>query len=85
MQYKCTLERCLFSAWVESELNLNPADYLHCDSEVELEDAIWEELYDNCDTGNVHWKDSDSDIVIPPEFVEEWRSLKGLNNTKLHE
>ena len=76
--YRCTIDRQLWSAWVESALHLDPADYLECEDVDELRDMVRDELYDSCDTGDVQWKDGDTDIEISSDFITEWKSLKGL-------
>lgn len=77
-RYKCTIERSMYSAWVEGELHLDPENYLYCDDDIDLYNAVQEELYDACNTGDVIWKDSDCDFDIPKDFIDEWKSLKGL-------
>lgn len=76
-KYTCKSERTMYSAWVTSEVEVDPRDYLLYDDEEEFRDALWEDLSESCDTGNVRWKDSDFEINIPDELIQEWRKLKG--------
>lgn len=74
--YTCTLHTDLYDAFAESLLELDPNDYLYCDSEEELRDCVSEDLINALYTGDVQWDDSDSDIFIPKEFIDEWELLK---------
>lgn len=61
-------------------MNLNPADYIQCNSEEEVfrlidsEDTVID--YDDCSEVEV----VKCDLQIPKEFWEEWRSLKQQAN-----
>lgn len=76
-KYTCKSERTMFSAWVRSETIVDPTEYLLYDNEEELRDALWEDLYDSCDIGDVEYGDSDYTVTIPDELIQEWRKLKG--------
>lgn len=77
-KYKCTFEKALYCAWVDSELILDPKDYILYEDEFEFMGAVREDMRDACNTGDVQWKDSDIEWHIPNEFIQEWKSLKGL-------
>lgn len=74
--YTCKLHKNFVEAYADSELELNPENYLYCDDEDELKDAIEDDLYDVMLTGDVEYDYSESEIDIPDEFIEEWKRLK---------
>lgn len=74
--YTCKLHKNFIDAYVDSELELNPENYLYCDDEDELFDAISDDLHDIMFVGDVDWVDSDTDVYIPDEFITEWKRLK---------
>lgn len=71
--YECHLTKRLIDSYVESELILDPEDYLYCETEDELRLMVELDLNDAMNTGNVYWENS---IRIPDEFIEEWKHLK---------
>lgn len=75
--YTCKLHKDFVDAYADSELELNPENYLYCDDEDELRDAIEEDLYDVMITGDVEYDYSESKMDIPDEFIIEWKKLKG--------
>lgn len=75
--YTCKLHKNFVEAYADSELELNPENYLYCDDEDELRDAVEEDLYDVMNTGDVDYDYSESEIDIPDEFIAEWKKLKG--------
>lgn len=74
--YECSLIKRLIDSYVESELILDPEDYLYCEEEDELLLAVEMDLHDAMNTGDVQWDDSENNIKIPDEFIEEWKQLK---------
>lgn len=74
--YECSLLKRLIDSYVESELILDPEDYLYCETEDELRLMVELDLHDAMNTGNVYWEDSENSIRIPDEFIEEWKHLK---------
>ena len=75
--YTCKLRKNFVEAYADSELELNPENYLYCDDEYELRDAIEDDLYDAMNTGDVEYDYSESEMDIPDEFIAEWKKLKG--------
>lgn len=75
--YTCKLHKNFVEAYADSELELNPENYLYCDDEDELRDAVEEDLYDVMNTGDVDYDYSESEMNIPDEFIIEWKKLKG--------
>lgn len=74
--YECHLTKRLIGSYVESELILDPEDYLYCETEDELRLMVELDLNDAMNIGNVYWEDSENNIEIPDEFIEEWKHLK---------
>ena len=74
--YECHLTKRLIDSYVESELILDPEDYLYCETEDELLLAVEEDLHDAMNTGDVYWDDSESSVRISDGFINEWKHLK---------
>lgn len=74
--YKCKIEKDLYSAWVESELELSPQDYLFCEDEDDLINSVEDDLRYSINIGNVQYKDWDFIFDIPQSFKDEWKQLK---------
>lgn len=74
--YTCKLHREFICAYIDTSLELSPLDYLYCDNEDELFDAISDDLHDITFVGDVNWVDSNTDVYIPNEFITEWKRLK---------
>ena len=74
--YTCKLHKEFICAYIDTSLELSPSDYLYCDDEDELFDAISDDLHDIMFIGDVDWVDSDTDVYIPDEFITEWKHLK---------
>lgn len=74
--YTCKLHKEFICAYIDTSLELSPSDYLYCDNEDELLDAVSDDLHDVMYVGDVDWVDSCSDLDIPNEFIEEWKYLK---------
>ena len=74
--HTCKVEKDLYVAWVESELELSPQDYLFCEDESDLIETIKEDLRCSLNIGNVRYKDCDFTFEIPQEFIDEWKKLK---------
>lgn len=74
--YRCYLFKRLIDSYVESELILDPENYLYCETEDELLLAVEEDLHDVMNTGDVYWDDSESSVRISDGFINEWKHLK---------
>ena len=77
--YKCSLTEYIIRAWADTELDLDPKDYLYCENFEDLKDSVREDLADSLDWDNMYIKETDSDYSIPDEFYKEWKKLKGFN------
>ena len=76
-KYECGYTLWIMSGYASAYDNLSPKDYLNCEDEDELHDAIIESLRDYINTGDINIKDCDVAIDIPKEFINEWKNLKG--------
>lgn len=74
--YTCKLEKLLFSAWVNTELELSSQDYLFCEDESDLRYTVEEDLRYALNMGDVQYKDCDLTFEIPQDFINEWNKLK---------
>lgn len=74
--YTCKIEKLLFSAWADSELELSPQDYLFCEDESDLIETVKDDLICSLNIGDVKYKDCDIMFEIPREFIDEWKKLK---------
>lgn len=69
--------RHIWRGFIYSELKLNPEDFLECKDEGELTDAIYDIIGTEIDTGDVQIDESESELKME-DFLNEWKSLKGL-------
>ena len=74
--YTCKIEKLLFSAWADSELELSPQDYLFCEDESDLVNTVKDDLICSLNIGDVKYNDYDIMFEIPREFIDEWKQLK---------
>ncbi len=74
--YVCALQKTFVGAYADSELELSPSDYLYCDSEAELKEAVEDDLNEAMIIGYIDYDYSESEVNIPDEFIEEWKRLK---------
>lgn len=74
--YTCTLRRDFIKAYVNSELEISPRDYLYCYDEDDLKYAIQDDLCSIANIGELDYDYFESTIHIPDEFIEEWKYLK---------
>lgn len=70
----------IYNAYTDEERELFPSDYLDCDTERELRDAIHEDLCDSSDLGAVILNEAELEFELPDEFIVEWKKLKQDNN-----
>lgn len=78
---KYTIEgyKDLIVAWVPIKFTVDAMEFIACEDEDDVCDAFWELVYENTDTGNVEYKDSELyNIELPEDLLKEWKRLKGL-------
>lgn len=74
------LIREYIQGWALHSVELNPANFYDAKDEEELHDMVWDRISDEelSDAGEFNVKDREVDYKLPTEFIEEWKSLKGL-------
>lgn len=77
---KVTFGWNIYNAYTDEERELFPSDYLDCDTERDLKDAIHDDLCDSSDLGAVILNDAELEFELPDEFIAEWKRLKQGNN-----
>lgn len=77
---KVTFGWNIYNAYTDEERELFPSDYLDCDTERDLKDAIHDDLCDSSDLGAVILNDTELEFELPDEFIAEWKRLKQGNN-----
>lgn len=77
---KVTFGWSIYNAYTDEEEDLFPSDYLDCDTERELKDAIHDDLCDRSDLGAVMLNGAELEFELPDEFIAEWKRLKQSNN-----
>lgn len=77
---KVTFGWNIYNAYTDGERELFPSDYLYCDTERDLRDAIHDDLCDSSDLGAVILKEAELEFELPDEFIAEWKRLKQGNN-----
>ena len=77
---KVTFGWNIYDAYTDEERELFPSDYLNCDTERDLKDAIHDDLCDSSDLGAVILNDAELEFELPDEFIAEWKRLKQGNN-----
>ena len=77
---KVTFGWNIYNAYTDEEREIFPSDYLDCDTERELRDAIYDDLCDSSDLGAVILNDAELEFELPDEFIAEWKRLKQGNN-----
>lgn len=73
---KVTFGWNIYDAYTDEERELFPSDYLNCDTERDLKDAIHDDLCYSSDLGNVILNDAELEFKLPDEFIAEWERLK---------
>lgn len=77
---KVTFGWNIYNAYTDEERELFPSDYLDCDTERDLKDAIHDDLCGSSDLGAVILNDAELEFELPDEFIAEWKRLKQGNN-----
>ena len=84
---KIDFEETVIIGYLNTTLNIDPHDFLDCETVSDLEFDIKGYYYGNPNgeysLGDVHIEDSDVTFAIPEEFIEEWKRLKKAKIEKL--
>ena len=70
-----------YSAYWDYEID--PNDFLHCETEEELIDEVTDYLFDQAElklSKNMDCECDEYHSNIPNSFIEEWRQLKGIKD-----
>lgn len=70
-----------YSAYWDYELD--PADFLYCADEQTLLDEVYDKLLEMAELKIPDTMDCECDEFhtnLPPEFIEEWKRLKGIED-----
>lgn len=82
MKHKGRMEECGgYSAYWDYEID--PNDFLHCETEEELIDEVTDCLLDQTELKlpkNIDCECDEYHSNIPNSFMEEWRHLKGIED-----
>ena len=83
---KVEFEETINVGFVNVSLDLDPSDFLDCETLNDLYDAVKEYYYGNSQDeyglGDVHVEDSTVECKIPNAFIEEWQKLKANGNSE---
>lgn len=79
MSYSLLIKEYI-KGWALSEVELNPSNFYNAKDEKELHDMVWEHIFDelSSDSGDINASEREVDYELPQEFIDEWKSLKGL-------
>ena len=61
--------------FIDNQIELNPEDYLDYDDECDLNDAVYDAIWDSFSVGDID--QAEMDFSLPQEFIDEWKRLKG--------
>lgn len=82
---KVEFEETINVGFVNVSLDIDPHDFLNCDTLKDLEYDLKEYYYGNpqgeYSLGDVSVEDSDLKCDIPTKFIEEWKKLKANENS----
>ena len=83
---KIDFEETINIGFINVSLDLDPHDFLDCDTSNDLKSNIKEYYYENPNgdygLGDVYIDDSEVDVTIPDKFIEEWKKLKTNEDSK---
>lgn len=72
--------------FVDVSLDIDPHDFLNCDTledlEYDVKDYYYGDPQGEYSLGNVFVEDSTVECTIPDEFIEEWKKLKGYEDSE---
>ena len=77
-KHTLTYNADIYSAFVNVDFELDPEDFLGIENENDLIDKVYDIIYSEVNMGDVQVDLSENEIINLTEFIEEWKSLKGL-------
>ena len=75
--YKVPYRYDVHWGFIDNQIELNPEDYLDYDDECELNDAVYDVIWDSLSVGDLDIDQAEMDFSLPQEFIDEWKRLKG--------
>lgn len=68
------------TGWALHEIELNPSNFYDAQDEEELREMVWDKISDEecSNSGDFNVNTREIGYELPKEFIEEWKSLKGL-------
>lgn len=75
--YKVPYRYDVHWGFIDNQIELNPEDYLDYDDECELNDAVYDTIWDSFSVGDLDIDQAEMDFSLPKEFIDEWKRLKG--------
>ena len=81
-----SFEETINVGFINVSLDIDPHDFLNCETLDDLEYDVKDYYYGNpqgeYSLGNVDVEDSTVECTIPNEFIEEWKKLKGYEDSE---
>lgn len=75
--YKVPYRYDVHWGFIDNQIELNPEDYLDYDDECELNDAVYDVIWDSFSVGDLDIDQAEMDFSLPQEFIDDWKRLKG--------
>lgn len=75
--YKVPYRYDVHWGFIDNQIELNPEDYLDYDDECDLNDAVYDAIWDSFSVGDLDIDQAEMDFSLPQEFIDEWKRLKG--------
>lgn len=75
MIFKAPFQYNVFRGYIESEIDLDPSNFLEYSDEGKLKDAVLDDIYDRMNLGDIEVDQSEMEFELPQEFVNEWKAL----------
>jgi hypothetical protein len=75
--YKVPYRYDVHWGFIDNQIELNPEDYLDYDDECELNDVVYDTIWDSFSVGDLDIDQAEMDFSLPQEFIDEWKRLKG--------
>ena len=75
--YKVPYRYDVHWGFIDNQIELKPEDYLDYDDECELNDAVYDIIWDSFSVGDLDIDQAEMDFSLPQEFIDEWKRLKG--------
>ena len=75
--YKVPYRYDVHWGFIDNQIELNPEDYLDYEDECELNDAVYDAIWDSFSVGDLDIDQAEMDFSLPQEFIDEWKRLKG--------